>query len=172
VDSWRKFVEGYEVPGYPIEDSLQVNAGNYYHKMHIGSDVKAPACSGTYDLFRNGSQVVSDGPYTSPGIDVVVIEDSSTNAYNDQALLIISFDPDCQWSFPTWDDTKHHGETLFYDPYIEIYGESCEVHVGDPRLLTVPTDWDWSAEAQAIWIKYPNVSVGNPSTFVPGWWIP
>ncbi|UCC62801.1 MAG: hypothetical protein JSV36_18955 [Anaerolineae bacterium] len=30
VDSWRKFVESYEVPGYPIEGSLQVNADNYY----------------------------------------------------------------------------------------------------------------------------------------------
>jgi len=30
IDSWRKFVENYEVPGYPIAGSLQVNADNYY----------------------------------------------------------------------------------------------------------------------------------------------
>jgi hypothetical protein len=41
VDSWRKFVESYEVPGYPIASSLQVNADNYYVVSNgetIGSD--------------------------------------------------------------------------------------------------------------------------------------
>jgi hypothetical protein len=41
VDSWRKFVENYEVPGYSIAGSLQVNADNYYVVSNgevIGSD--------------------------------------------------------------------------------------------------------------------------------------
>jgi len=41
LDSWRKFVENYEVPGFPISGSLQVNADNYYvvsNGVPIGSD--------------------------------------------------------------------------------------------------------------------------------------
>lgn len=41
VDSWRKVVESFEVPGYPIEGVLEVNADNYYVASNgetIGSD--------------------------------------------------------------------------------------------------------------------------------------
>lgn len=41
VDSWRRFVESFEVPGYPIAGSVQVNADNYYVVSNgetIGSD--------------------------------------------------------------------------------------------------------------------------------------
>jgi hypothetical protein len=54
VDSWRKFVETFEVPGEPIGGSLQVNADNYYVVSNgetLGADDDIFNGPETYDFY-------------------------------------------------------------------------------------------------------------------------
>ncbi len=146
----------------------QAKLAGYTHVMHMAAN--AFGCDGTYELYHGGSLVESGVYDDSLGIDVITVP--NTGAFND-AVLVISFDPGCAFAFPAWDDSLYHGESLFFDPYIVVNNTGEEIHTGDPRMLTVPTDWSWpTPDGNAIWNVYTNVTAGNPPTFVPNWWMP
>ncbi len=147
----------------------QVKLAGYTHVMHL--DTAAFACAGTYDLYRDGTWVATGGYTAGSGIDVVLVPNTGTPP--GQVKLILTFDPGCQFDFSAFDPyASYHGEDLFFDPYLVVKNTGEEIHQGDPRMLTVPTDWAWPAEGVAIWSKYPNVTSGNPPLFVPYWWEP
>jgi LruC domain-containing protein len=68
-----------------------------------------------------------------------------------------------------------HGQGLFFDPYLYVYDTANYIHVGDSRMLTVPSDWMWPEAGIAIWKAYTSgVTAGdpttNPPTFASNWW--
>jgi hypothetical protein len=80
VDSWRKFIENYDVPGYPIEGNLQVNADNYY-VVSNGEQI------GTDDDIFNGPETYTFYPMEGPNTLEFVTENwaqGSVTNYCDQ----------------------------------------------------------------------------------------
>lgn len=144
----------------------------YTHVLHLDTD--AFACSGNYEL--SGPGISDSGSYDgSTGIDVVLVPNTGSWVYPDDVVsLSISFEGDCEFSFPVWDQEVYHGENLFFDPYIYVNQTGEAIHTGDVRMLTVPTDWQWPGEFQSIWLEYQGVSepttpTGGP-VFTPLWW--
>lgn len=88
------------------------------------------------------------------------------------AVLSIDFGDGCYFDFSAYDPySSFHGEGLFFDPYLYVNNTGDEIHVGDVRMLTVPTDWMWPEAGVGIWLAYPDgVSPGPPPTFVTDWW--
>jgi hypothetical protein len=148
----------------------QAKLAGYDHRMFL--DTTAFNCNGTYELYRDGTLVAS-GTYTpASGIDVVLVP--NTGSPPALVKLILTFAPGCQFDFSAFDPySSYHGEGLFFDPYLKVLGPGYEIHQGDPRMLTVPTDWVWpTPDGNAIWNVYPKVTAGDPPTFVPYWWTP
>jgi hypothetical protein len=89
------------------------------------------------------------------------------------AVLSIDFGDGCYFDFDAYDPySSFHGEGLFFDPYLYVNNTGDEIHVGDVRMLTVPTDWMWPEAGVGIWLAYTNgVSSGPPPTFSTDWWI-
>jgi hypothetical protein len=151
----------------------QIKLAGYTHVMHLDSNVFS--CDGTFELYSDGNLVDWGDYITGTGIDVVLVPD--TGSPPDNVQLVLYFDPGCPFDFSAFDPySSYHGEGLFFDPYIYVNNTGQEIHTGDPRMLTVPTDWEWPAEAQRIWYKYPKVgAVVNPyfgPIFIPYWWLP
>ncbi|MHC4966601.1 MAG: hypothetical protein ACYTGE_17040 [Planctomycetota bacterium] len=156
----------------------EAHLAGYTHVMHFAEN--SFGCDGTYDLYRNGVLVVDDGIYDDAfGIDVVIIENTG-GPPTDTAELTITFNGGCAFSFPAWDDTKYHGENLFFDPWILVNNNGQEVHVGDVRMLTVPIDWVWpTPDGNRIWNFYDCVTNDGGANcggqlqpvFVPNWWL-
>jgi len=70
-----------------------------------------------------------------------------------------------------------HGDNLFFDPYLYVWNTGESIHITDPRLIVVPTDWEWPQERAAIWTVYPyntgtgeGVTAGDPPTFTTYWY--
>ena len=135
--------------------------------MHLAADVFG--CNGTYELYRDSSLVESGFYDDETSLDVVLVPD--TGDPPGEVVLTISFDEGCEFSFPDWDENLYHGENLFFDPYIIVNNTGEDIHTGDVRMLTVPTDWQWpTPDGNAIWNPYPKVNEGTPPTFCPYWW--
>ena len=163
-------------------------------------------CSGTYTRVvtdRDGTSTTSrDEPY-EPGDNLLLIQNTRT-AGDDAEFrveLTIDFDVeasgDCPYSFrdPVFGDpdpvNQYHGEWLFFDPWItvhrpEVEVEDYDIHVlkhlpeepaPEPRILTVPADWDAPAEDWVpIWDVYISVCEPadpdrDPPIFTPYWWL-
>lgn len=152
----------------------QAKLAGYTHVMHLDAD--AFICDGTYELYRDGI-LVDFGVYNpAVGIDVILVP--YTGSPPDAVQLILYFDPGCPFDFSAFNPySSFHGEGLFFDPYIYVNNTEEEIHKGDPRMLTVPTDWQWpTPDGTAIWIVYPKVGPAvNPflgPVFVAFWWLP
>jgi uncharacterized repeat protein (TIGR01451 family) len=66
-----------------------------------------------------------------------------------------------------------HGAGLFFDPYLHVFNTNDDIHQGDPRIVSAPSDyWRWPEEGVRIDRAYPMVT-GNPpdQTFPSEWWI-
>ena len=147
----------------------EAKIAGYTHVMHFAANTFAS--NGTYELYRDGS--LEDWGDYNDGVGVDVILVPNTGAYPSEVILTINFDGPCDFSFELWDHSTYHGETLFFDPYLYVNNNGQEIHVGDVRMLTVPTDWVWpTPDGNAIWNVYPKVTAGSPPTFVPYWWKP
>ncbi|MFX0030157.1 MAG: hypothetical protein ACFE8B_13180 [Candidatus Hermodarchaeota archaeon] len=147
----------------------EVKLAGYHHMMHLDADTFTG--DGNYELYRDDS-LISSGVYDHTlGIDIILVPD--TNTLPTEVILTISFDEGCEFEFPEWDHNLYHGENLFYDPYLHVINNGQDIHIGDPRMLTVPTDWIWpTPDGNAIWNVYPKVTAGDPPTFIPNWWTP
>jgi len=102
------------------------------------------------------------------------------------AVLTIDFSSPFYHDFSQYDPysgDSMHGEGLFFDPYLEIDRNSGDykyhdppedvVHKKDDRMLTVPVDWKWPEEGEAIWDVYTSgVTDNSPGApdFVTNWW--
>jgi len=97
------------------------------------------------------------------------------------AVLTIDFSSPFYHDFSQYDPysaSSMHGEGLFFDPYLEIDTGTNnqfdppaddEIHTADIRMLTVPDDWSWPEEGEAIWDVYTSVT-GPPLSFSSDWW--
>ena len=127
-------------------------------------------------------------PYQN-GDDILVIKNTGRPQPWPLIELTIEFDVPApgacplDLSQPQFDlVNQYHGEGLFFAPWIWIKDNSEAVQPwvdpADPRLLSVPADWIWPAERQAIWRVYPKVSAPSAADpeagpiFVPLWWTP
>lgn len=151
----------------------QAKLAGYRHVMHLDADAFV-GCSGTYEVYREGN-LVESGNYSGSGIDVVLVPD--TGAPPNSVQLIIYFEPGCKFDFSAFDPyVTYHGEGLFFDPYLYVMNTEEEIHQGDVRMLTVPTDWQWpTPDGNSIWNVYPKVFPGTQClgpVFVPFWWMP
>ncbi|MFX0040837.1 MAG: hypothetical protein ACFFAB_15975 [Candidatus Heimdallarchaeota archaeon] len=147
----------------------EVKLAGYHHMMHLDADTFTG--DGNYELYRDGSLIISDIYDHNVGIDVVLVPD--TNMLPTEVILSITFDEGCEFEFPEWDQNLYHGENLFYDPYLHVINTGQDIRRGDSRMLTVPTDWSWPfPDGTRIWTVYPKVTEGNPPTFIPYWWTP
>ncbi len=148
----------------------EAKLAGYTHKMHL--DTAVFGCDGTYELYRDGSLAASGAYITGVGIDVLLVP--NTGSPPTEVKLIITFNPGCQFDFSVFDPySTYHGEGLFFDPYLYVNNTGQEIHQGDVRMLTVPTDWTWpTPDGNAIWNVYSKVTAGSPPTFVPYWWTP
>jgi len=102
------------------------------------------------------------------------------------AVLTIDFSTPFYHDFSQYDPysgDSMHGEGLFFDPYLEIDQNSGDskyhdppedvVHKEDDRMLTIPVDWKWPEEGEAIWDVYTTgVTDNSPGApdFVTNWW--
>jgi hypothetical protein len=88
------------------------------------------------------------------------------------ATLSIDFGAGCPFDFPALaPGTQFHGEGLFFGPYLYVKNTGQEIHVADPRMLTVPTNWMWPEAGIGVWLAYPHVDEVIPPTFYPSWWL-
>ncbi len=55
------------------------------------------------------------------------------------------------------DADKQHGAGLPFDPVMEPSGNDERIGIGDPRMVTVPTDWRWPTERTHIADAYEEV---------------
>ena len=164
----------------------QAKIAGFWHVMHMENIFNG--CDGAYSLKRDGVEV-ENGPYhDGTGLDVILVEDTGGGSMYefpgipadvpDKVVLTIIFDdPGAIFSFPEWEQDLYHGENLFFDPYIFVSNTSEEIHTGDIRMLTVPTDWPWpTPDGNAIWNVYPKVgATTNPllgPVFCSEWWTP
>jgi len=104
---------------------------------------------------------------------------------DEKPVLIILFDEPFYHDFSQYDPYiggSMHGQGLFFDPYLEIDQNSSDwkyndppedsVHTEDYRMLTVPGDWSWPEEGEAIWDVYTTgvTDDDDPPEFTTGWW--
>ena len=73
------------------------------------------------------------------------------------------------------DADKQHGAGLPFDPVMEPSGNDEKIGIGDPRMVTVPTDWKWPTERTHIADAYENVGPdnagdGDPPEFETNTW--
>jgi hypothetical protein len=88
------------------------------------------------------------------------------------ATLTIIFDQLMPFDLSAFDPDDPHGEGLFFDPWLKVQNTGNEIHVGDPRILTVPIDWMWPEAGVPIWLAYDEgVTSGNPPSFTADWWL-
>jgi hypothetical protein len=162
----------------------------FTHTFHLQPDIDAFACNGSYalEIIANGIPSVETGSF-SPGQDFLIIPD--TSAPLDWARLEITFPGEgCPFDLGNPDPiNNYHGEWLFFDPWLDVENPYTpipqEVHVRrppdplapEPRLLTVPLDWDWpTPDGNAVWNLYPKVDPPDPNNpalgpiFSPLWW--
>ena len=118
----------------------QAHLAGYTHVMHLDADTIA--CDGTYELYRDSVLVGSGNYISSTGVDVVLVPNTGSAPGN--VTLNLYFDAPCAFDFSAFDPyATYHGEDLFFDPYIRVNNTGQEIHQGDPRMLTVPIDWQW-----------------------------
>jgi hypothetical protein len=100
------------------------------------------------------------------------------------AVLTIDFSSPFYHDFSQYDPysgDSMHGEGLFFDPYLEVDtgagvdnqfdSAAFTIHSPDSRMLTVPSDWSWPEEGEAIWDVYTTgVTDDDPPDFTTGWW--
>ena len=65
---------------------------------------------------------------------------------------------------------RQHGAGLPFNPVMEPSGNNEKIGIGDPRMVTVPTDWKWPTERTHIAQAYQNVGPkdagdGDPPNF-------
>ena len=96
-------------------------------------------------------------------------------------MTVVTFEFDTPFAFDlstyTPDYVSVHGDNLFFDPYLYVWDTGEEIHITDPRLIVVPTDWEWPQETAAIWTVYPynigtgeGVTSGDPPAFTTYWY--
>lgn len=96
-------------------------------------------------------------------------------------MTVITFEFDTAFAFDLSTYTPEyvgvHGDNLFFDPYLHVWDTGEDIHITDPRLIVVPTDWEWPQETAAVWTVYPyntvtgqGVTAGNPPTFTTYWY--
>jgi len=162
----------------------------FVHTFHFRPEIDAFSCDGTYTLnvLSNGGTTTETGTYTR-GDDFLLIP--NTGEPPDEIELRIDFDVPapgaCPFDLGGFDPiSEYHGEWLFFDPwlYIDILPPQ-EIHVlrapeplaPEPRILTVPVDWDWpQPDGNPVWNPYPQVLPPNPAApglgpiFTQYWW--
>ncbi|UCC74807.1 MAG: hypothetical protein JSV86_09740 [Gemmatimonadota bacterium] len=151
----------------------QAKLAGFTHVMHL--EEMTFQCDGTYELYRDGLLVDSGAYDDATGIDVVVVP--NTSAPPNEAELVMHFDAPCDFDFSAYDPyASYHGEGLFFDPWLLVTNTSDVIDQGNVRMLSVPSDWQWPAEGEAVWLAYPKVSpppdeMSGP-VFTPYWWTP
>ena len=89
--------------------------------------------------------------------------------------LVITFDNTFAFTITQADLGLAHGKGLFYDPFLKVSETGESVHIGDVRLLSVPTtDWLWPEERVRIDSVYPDVTYIDSGlgdfNFPSFWW--
>ena len=134
------------------------------------------------EVVGGGSLADDHVPYAN-GDDILVIND--TTKADQTVQLTIDFDVpqpgDCPLDLgqPQFNLTSsYHAEGLFFAPWVRVNNTSESVKPADPRLLSVPANWNWPGESTGIWLVYPKVSAPSSSApqdgpiFTPLWWLP
>lgn len=148
----------------------RVRIAGFTHVMHLGEDTFR--CDGTYELYRDGILEESGVYLDGVGIDVVLVPNTASP---NTAQLRLQFDTPCDFDLNDFDPfATFHGESLFFDSYLFVNDTGEEVHQGDPRMLSVPTDWQWvTIDGRPIWLEYQKVGPAVDETgpvFVTRWW--
>jgi hypothetical protein len=155
----------------------QAKMAGYWHKMHLAIPAGTFGEDGTYELVRTlttGPETITGDYDDSLGLDVLVVTDTQ-NKVPINSVLTITFTEGPNFFFPEWDDCDFHGESLFFDPYLEVMNTGETVHPGDPRFLSIPDDWMWQTpDGRSIWLDYDGVGMPTAPelgpTFAPEWW--
>lgn len=153
----------------------EAKIAGFTHKMYVTIPDGTFGCDGTYTLTRDDVEVESGDYIDTSDLKVLIVP--NTGDYPDEVVLSLFFDEEdhCHFEFPTFYDDHYHGEDLFFDPWIYVNNNGQEVHTGDPRLVTVPTDWQWpTPDATRIWWVYPDVGATTDPCegplFTESWW--
>jgi LruC domain-containing protein len=111
-----------------------------------------------------------------PGVLVNTIETKPYVPPQRYATLDIVFNNLAPFDLSSYNFGLAHGEGLFFDPYLHVIDTGNNIHRGDLRLLTVPTNtYLWPEEKIRIDKAYPDITFisGNPPTiiFPDQWWL-
>lgn len=87
------------------------------------------------------------------------------------AQLHVDFDTPWEFDPDEFDFSAPQGTGLYFEPELVVLDEDETIEVGDVRLLSVPTDWKWPLETEAIWNVYDEVSDddGTPAFDTDDW---
>jgi hypothetical protein len=155
----------------------------FHHEAHLLLDANEFVCSGTYTMTTtvDSSTTTDTGPY-QPGDDFTIIPDTAIRP--DLVELEIDFDvpplTGCPFELADFDFVNnHHAEWLFFDPWLHVHNTGEDIHRGtetvvEPRILTVPVDWQWPVpDGNRVCNPYPKVTgcVPGPPDFPVFWWI-
>ena len=110
-----------------------------------------------------------------PGSVVDTVEGQPYEAPQRFANLSIAFNTPFLFTWTLNPGAAPHGQGLFFDPVLHVWNTGQDIHVGDLRLLEIPTtNWQWPEEGVRIDKAYPLVTFtpGLPPTinFPPNWW--
>lgn len=144
--------------------------GGYNHDQYI---VPGELGEGEYDLtvFDGEGTVVRDesGEFDS---DTRILLLNSGNAFDSQTNakkgnsctapgrrveLELTLDSPAEIPGNPIDADRQHGAGLPFNPVMEPSGNDAEIGIGDPRLVTVPTNWKWPTEQDHIASAYEDV---------------
>ena len=145
---------------------------NIYDKNHVlissTSTAFNGATGGTYVIFPKTSEAL-------PGNFVNTNEAAPFTPPQRFADLTFTFDTPFAFVVNENDMGLAHGTGLFFDPYLSVLDTGDQVHIGDLRMLTVPsTEYLWPEERVRIDKAYPDIHfIPGPSpdfTFPNCWW--
>jgi LruC domain-containing protein len=113
-----------------------------------------------------------------PGEKGIVNALEGTPYQNTQRIaeLSITFNTPFQLNLDIVDENRieiAHGAGLFFDPYLHVFNTNDDIHQGDPRIISAPSDfWRWPEEGVRIDRAYSMVTGTPPDQSFPSeWWI-
>ena len=175
-----------------MDFSIQPEArgASYDHAFNLNIPSDGFGCDGTATLTRfdgEGNVLFSgSGPFDASIDNDFQVVPRTSNAFpplsnTDEskpyvptqrtALLNIVFDELCPFQPRGYDpEPTIHGEGLFFNTSLYVYGSGQTIGPGDERTLLVPVQWKWPEERIPVWEAYPLVQEGDQPIFPWAWW--
>lgn len=183
--------------------NARARGGWYNHTLHLRIPANTFGSDGTWfiEYYENNGSMIGSATLTfgkDKDIDLIVFEntyfasppnwppdyDSNTRTGHGlklcrKTVIVLNFTKPFEFDMNDYNPEKVgiHGENLFFDPYLFVKNTLQEVHIGDPRIIVIPTNWAWPASGIGIWEVYPynsvtseGVTAGNPPTFTKFWY--